>query len=102
MKNSSPPVFSQPQIENTESMQTELTKIIEEIQQRARTCETAAQDANEQALTGELNAREKNTQNANEWTIKSKIWLEAEVLVRECLPGRPDRMMASSACMSRG
>jgi hypothetical protein len=63
-------------------MQTPLTQIIEEMQQRAKTCETAAQDATQEALTGESNAREKHTQDASEWTIKSKVWLEAEAVVR--------------------
>ena len=63
-------------------MQTEMTQIIDELQQRARTCETAARDATEEALTGESNARERKTQDAAEWTIKSKVWLEAEAVVR--------------------
>jgi guanylate kinase len=89
MKNSPPSgtsVFSQPLIESKneteETMQARLTKIIEEMQQRARTCETVAQDSTEEALTGEPSAKEKNTQDANEWMLKSKVWLEAEAVVR--------------------
>jgi hypothetical protein len=63
-------------------MQTPLTQILEELQQRARTCEAAAQDATQEALTGESNAREKKTVDASEWTIKSKVWQEAEAVVR--------------------
>jgi len=63
-------------------MPTALNQIVEQMQQRARTCETAAQDATQEALTGESNAKEKNTQDANEWTIRSKVWLEAETVVR--------------------
>jgi hypothetical protein len=63
-------------------MQTEMIQIIEELQHRAKTCETAAQDATEEALTGESNAREKKTQDASEWAIKAKVWLEAEAVVR--------------------
>ena len=63
-------------------MQTPLTQIIEEMQQRAKTCETASQDATQEALTGESSAKEKNTQDASEWMIKSKVWLETEAVVR--------------------
>jgi len=63
-------------------MQTEITRIVGELQQHARTCETAAQDATEEALTGESNAREKKTQDASEWAIKAKVWLEAAAVVR--------------------
>ena len=63
-------------------METRLTQIIEEMQQHAKTCETAAEDMNQEALTGESCAKEKNTRDAKEWMIKSKVWLEAEALVR--------------------
>ena len=63
-------------------MQTEMARIIEALQHRAKTCETAAQDATEEALTGESNAREKKTRDASEWAIKAKVWLDAEAVVR--------------------
>lgn len=63
-------------------MQPPLTGIIDEMQQRARTCETAAQDATQEALTGEASAKEKHTQAASEWTIKSQVWLEAAAVVQ--------------------
>ena len=63
-------------------MQAPLRKIIEELQQHARTCETAAKDSTEEALTGESCVKEKNLQDAKEWMIKSKVWLEAEAVVR--------------------
>jgi hypothetical protein len=78
-------------------MQTQLTKIIEEMQQRARTCETAALDSNEEALTGESSGKDKNTQDAKEWMIRSKVWIEAEAIVAECLYGKTDRAMAAPA-----
>ncbi len=59
-----------------------LTKIIEEMQRRAKVCETAANDSTEQALTGESCEKEKNTQLAKDWMVKSKVWLEAEDAVR--------------------
>jgi hypothetical protein len=74
-------------IQNTDSPAAitapQLTGILEALQQRARTCATAAQDSSEQALTGESNDREKNTHEANIWLIKSQVWLEAEMVVRE-------------------
>jgi hypothetical protein len=67
-------------------MQTHLNKIIEELQRNAKVCETVAQDKTEEALTAESVDSEKNTQEAKEWTIKSKVWLEAEAVVRGFLP----------------
>lgn len=67
---------------NMQTLLTLLTKIIEEMHQRAKVCETAAQDSTEQALTGESCEKEKHTQDAKDWTIKSKFWLEAEAVVR--------------------
>ncbi len=70
------------QNETDENMQTELTKIIEEMQRQAKLCETVAQDATEESLTGASSDKEKNAQEAKEWMMKSKIWLEAEAVVR--------------------
>ena len=36
----------------------------------------------EEARTGASCDQEKNTQEAKEWMIKSKVWLEAEAVVR--------------------
>jgi hypothetical protein len=66
-------------------MPTSFTQLIEQMQQRAKTCETAAHDATQEALTGESSASKQKAQDAIEWTIKSKVWLEAETLVREFL-----------------
>ncbi len=63
-------------------MQTTLTEIIEAMQKHAKVCETVAQDSTEQALTGESCDKEKNVELAKEWMIKSKVWLEAEAVVR--------------------
>ena len=63
-------------------MQNQLIEIIEAMQQHAKTCETVAQDKTEEALTGESSEKEKNTQDAIEWMIRSKVWLEAEAVVR--------------------
>jgi hypothetical protein len=63
-------------------MQTQLTKIFEEMQRQAKLCRTIAQDKTEESLTGAPNDKEKNEQEAKEWIVKSQIWLEAEAVVR--------------------
>ena len=63
-------------------METTLTPIIEAMQQRAKTCETASKDATEESLTGEASLREKNEHDASEWMVKAKVWQEAEAVVR--------------------
>ena len=63
-------------------MQTLLTKIIEEMQRQAKVCETVAQDKTQEALTGASADSEKNTLEAREWMVKSKVWIEAEDYVR--------------------
>jgi hypothetical protein len=63
-------------------MQTQLTKIIDEMQRQAKVCETVAHDAAEESLTGASSEKEKNAQEAKEWMMKSKIWVEAEAVVR--------------------
>jgi len=63
-------------------METQLMEIIKELQLHAKTCETVAQDKTEEALTGESSEKEKNIQDANEWMVRSKVWLEAEEVVR--------------------
>ena len=72
-------------------MKTSQTMLIEEMQQRARTCETVAKDRTEEALTGASSEKDQNTQDAKEWMIRSKVWLEAEEIVarmfiRESVP----------------
>lgn len=66
-------------------MQTQLTKISEEMQQQAKRCETIAQDKTEEALTGAPSDKERNEQEAKEWMAKSQVWLEAEAIVRGCV-----------------
>ena len=82
-------------------MEPTLTKIIEEMQQRAKTCETVALDKTQEALTGASSEKDQNTQDAKDWMIRSKVWLEAEGVVRECSSSRANRMMASPAGMMR-
>jgi hypothetical protein len=65
----------------TAATATLLTSILEALQQHARTCETAAQDSSQEALTGESSNREKNKQDAKIWLMKSQVWLEAEAVV---------------------
>lgn len=63
-------------------MQTQQTRIAEELQRQAKLCETIAQDKTEESLTGAANEKEKNEQEAKDWLSKSQVWLEAETLVR--------------------
>lgn len=63
-------------------MQTSLIKIAGELQRQAKRCETIAADKTEESLTGAPGDREMNERDAREWLIKSKIWLEAEAVVR--------------------
>lgn len=78
-------LFVEPGRERETPMETLLTKIIEELQRRAKVCETAANDSAEEALTGESCEKEKNAQLARDWMIRSKVWLEAENAVREMI-----------------
>ncbi len=64
---------------NTDSY---LNKVIEKLQRHAKVCETAAQDATEEALTGESCEKEKNEQDAQLWLMKAQIWRDAEAIVR--------------------
>jgi hypothetical protein len=70
-------------------MQTELTKITEELQRKATVCETIAQDKTEEALTGASCEKELNEQDAKAWRLKSQVWVEAEAIVRAGLAGEP-------------
>jgi|GEM_PF-2426579 len=63
-------------------MQIELTKISEALQQKAKVCETIAQDKTEESLTGASAEKETNQQDAKDWQSKSEVWLEAEAIVR--------------------
>ena len=63
-------------------MHTELNPIIEELQRQAKVCATVAEDIAEEALTGASCEQEKNAQEAKDWEIKAKVWLEAEAVVR--------------------
>jgi hypothetical protein len=60
----------------------QLNSILDALQQHARTCATAGEDSSQEALTGESSNKEKNTQDARIWQIKSEVWLEAEAVVR--------------------
>ena len=63
-------------------MQTEPTKISEAMQQKAKVCETVAEDKIQESLTGEPHEKELNEQEAKVWREKSKVWTEAETIVR--------------------
>lgn len=63
-------------------MQTRLSRLIEELQRQAKVCETVAQDKTQESLTAESCDSERNAQEAKDWLLKSKVWLEAEAVVR--------------------
>jgi hypothetical protein len=63
-------------------MQTAPTKISKEMQQKAKVCETIAQDKIEESLTGASCGKEMNKKDAEAWRLKSQVWLEAEAIVR--------------------
>jgi len=63
-------------------MQTETKNVSEVLQQKAKVCETIAEDKTEKSLTGESHEKEMNEQEAKIWREKSKVWTEAEAIVR--------------------
>ena len=68
-------------------METPPDKISEAMQQKAKVCETVAEDKTQESLTGEPHKKELNEQAAKVWREKSKVWTEAEAIVRA---GTPD------------
>ncbi len=67
-------------------METSPDKISEAMQQKAKVCETIAEDKTQESLTGEPHEKELNEQSAKVWHEKSKVWKEAEAIVRAGLP----------------
>jgi hypothetical protein len=63
-------------------METSPDKISEVLQQKAKVCETVAADKTQESLTGEPHKKELNEQEAKVWREKSKVWTEAEAIVR--------------------
>jgi hypothetical protein len=63
-------------------MPTDSTNISNELQRKAKVCETIAQDKTEESLTGASAEQETNQQDANAWKLKSEVWLEADAIVR--------------------
>jgi len=58
------------------------TKISEVMQQKAKVCETVAEDKTQESLTGEPHEKELNELDAKVWREKSKVWTEAAAIVR--------------------
>jgi hypothetical protein len=63
-------------------MPTEPTNLSEELQRKAKVCETIAQDKTEESLTGASAEKATNQQDAKDWRLKSEVWLEADAIVR--------------------
>ena len=65
-----------------QNTKTPLARLIEEMQQHAKDCETVAQGKTQAALLSPPGDKEKNEQEAKLWMIKSQVWLEAEAVLR--------------------
>ena len=52
------------------------------MQQKAKVCETIAQDKTQESLTGESSEKAVNEEAAKAWREKSRVWAEAEAMVR--------------------
>ena len=52
------------------------------MQQKTKVCETIAEDKTQESLTGESAEKVMNEAEAKAWREKSKIWAEAEAMVR--------------------
>jgi hypothetical protein len=63
-------------------MPIEPTKISEELQRKAKVCETIAEDKTEESLTGDSAEKEVNEQEAKTWREKSEVWRAADAIVR--------------------
>jgi len=63
-------------------MPAEPTNISEELQHKAKVCETIAQDKTEESLTGASAEKATNEQDAKDWRLKSEVWLEADAIVQ--------------------
>lgn len=68
-------------------METPPDEISAAMQQKAKVCETVAEDKLQESLTGEPHEKELNELDAKVWREKSKVWAEAEAIVRA---GTPD------------
>lgn len=56
--------------------------ISEAMRQKAKVCETIAQDKTQESLTGESSEKAVNEEAAKAWLEKSRVWAEAEAMVR--------------------
>ena len=66
------------------------------MEQKAKVCETIAEDFTQESLTGDSSDHAENEQAAKEWRLKSQVWTEAEALVRATPaaptpPAKPER-----------
>ena len=67
------------------------TNISEELQRQAKVCATIAEDKTEEALTGASAEKETNQQDAKDWQLKSKVWMEADAIVRAGSTDQPEK-----------
>jgi len=57
-----------------------------QMEQKAKVCETIAEDLTQESLTGASCDKAVNEQAAKDWRLKSQIWTEAEALARAIPP----------------
>ena len=69
-------------------MQEPPNKATEQMEQKAKVCETVAEDFTQESLTGASCDKALNEQAAKEWRSKSQVWTEAEAIVRAA-PTKP-------------
>lgn len=63
-------------------METPPDKIAEDMKQKAKVCQTIAEDKTQESLTGEPAEKVMNEAEAKAWQEKSRLWAEAEAMVR--------------------
>lgn len=67
-------------------MQEPPNKATEQMEQKAKVCETVAEDFTQESLTGASCDKALNEQAAKEWRSKSQVWKEAEAVVKTVPP----------------
>jgi hypothetical protein len=56
--------------------------------EKAKVCETIAEDKTQESLTGASCEKELNEQAAKDWRLKSQVWTEAGAIVKAA-PSEP-------------
>ena len=84
-------------------MDSQIAKLIEEIEHQAVVCETVAKDKNHESLTGESSEKEKNEAESKAWLLKAGVWREVEIIARRLAdPGTEVRQVAPNPLEAPG